>query len=89
VTPPDLTSKEARRAYRVELHGVAAGWRFIGLIVVCLGVIGVLWNNSQGRPVFTTAVGAGSFALLVTGWIILAVAIFKRSAYHRRRMADG
>ena len=89
MSPPDLKSVETRNAYRAELRGVAGSWRFVGLIVVCLGAIGLLWNNSQGRAVFSTAAGLVSLALLAAGWAILAVAIWKRTAYHRRRMADG
>lgn len=84
---PDLSTPEGRRAYAAELHGVARGWRYIGLGLVTLGAAGLVQVARTDAPWREGWLGPATIAALVVGWAIVIVAIVKRTRYHRRRMA--
>ena len=75
--PPNLDDKVEREAYRRELRGVAVGWRVGGLLLLAAAGL-VAWK----RPDF-----AGAWiGLLMVAVAMIAIAIVKRSRYHRRRI---
>lgn len=84
---PDLESPEGRRAYAVELGGVARIWRWPGLALVVLGGIGLIVRAVADAPMWEGWLGPGSVVLIVVGWAVAIVGIVKRTRYHRRRMA--
>lgn len=84
---PDLETIEGRRAYAAELRGVARPWRYSGLGLVTLGAAGIVATARADAPFLSSAVGLGTIAVLAAGWVIVIVAIVKRTRYHRRRMA--
>jgi hypothetical protein len=85
---PNLNTPNGRDAYRAELRKVAIGWRAAGLATVALGAAGLIFTRPRGEAVWG-ATGIGSIAVLAVGWTIVAIAVFKRTQYHRRRMAGG
>lgn len=88
---PDLNTPEGLRAYRAELHGVARGWRWIGLGLVTLSAIGFVITANRDLPLFGSPLGLATIAGLVIGWSLAIVGIVKRTRHHRRRMSgwDG
>ena len=83
--PPKLDTPEARDAYRRELRRVAQPLRLAGLGVVVAGALLAIVSRSTGwRPPGLDVVILGALAV---GWLILFYVIYRRSQYHRRRMA--
>lgn len=82
---PRLDTPEGRAAYRRELHQVAAPWRYGGLALIVLGALlgGVDRYTDTAMPTWTTT---AIFVLFGVGWLMMMVAIFKRTLYHRRRL---
>ena len=85
-TPPDLSTREGRRAYRRELRTVAVKSRRIGLMILVAGLmVGLL-------PIMGVHAIAGwsprFLALLLSclGALLLIVAITLRTRYHQQRM---
>ena len=75
--PPNVEDKVEREDYRRELRGVALGWRLFGLgLLVAAGLAYAWYPGARGAWI-------GLFLLAVAA---LAVAIVKRTRYHRRRM---
>lgn len=85
---PRFDTPEGRDAYRAELRTVARSWRMGGLALIILGAgLGAIdrFTDVSTPPWSTHAV----FVLIVAGWALMMVAIFKRTLYHRRRMAGA
>lgn len=85
---PRLDTPEGRAAYRRELHGVARPWRYGGLALIVLGAVlgGIDRYTDTALPTWTTT---AIFALFIVGWLMMMVAIFQRTLYHRRRFSGG
>lgn len=83
---PDLSSDEAIAAYKVEMRAVGRKQRFAGLGLVLVGAI-LTWSASQAGANGPAVQWAG-YALLAAGWVLMLSAIFMRTRYHRRRMAE-
>lgn len=83
---PDFATQAGRDAYNRELRTVATPWRLAGLCLILAGVgLGVTDRYTHiAMPAWTTH---AVFALIVAGWALMMVAIFKRTMYHRRRLA--
>lgn len=83
---PRLDTPEGRDAYRRELRTVARSWRLAGLAFIILGAgLGAVHRFTDiATPEWTTH---AVFILIVAGWALMMVAIFKRTLYHRRRYA--
>lgn len=86
---PDLNAPEGARLYRAELARVARPWRYGGLAVAGLAVLLAAWNRNQGGGPFDTSAGQISSGLFLIGATMAVIAIVKRTAYHRRRLAGG
>lgn len=84
---PDLQSPEGRRAYGVELAGIARGWRWTGLSLVALSAVGWIARAKLHLP-WDSPLAIATIAGLVVGWGLAIVGIVKRTRYHRARMAD-
>lgn len=86
--PPDMSSSTLRRAYRAELRAVANGWRWAGLALICVAMVGVIYNfqyvGHHGTPL-----EIGALVLMAAGWVLFGVAFVKTNAYHRRRISGG
>lgn len=85
---PDLQSPEGRRAYRAELARVARGWRWTGLGIVALSVVGMVQMSRLDLP-WSSPLGLATIAGLVVGWGLAVTGIIKRTRYHVRRLAGG
>jgi uncharacterized membrane protein HdeD (DUF308 family) len=83
---PDLSSDEAVAAYKAEMRAVGRKQRFAGLICVVLGAI-LVWSVGQAGAAGPVVLWVG-YALLAFGWVLMLAAIFMRTRYHRRRMAE-
>ena len=82
---PDLTTPEGLTAYRAELRGVAKPMRLAAFSLVLLGalvVVSGVWLDTPGWLINAGYVGLG------IGWILMVAAVFMRTSYHRRRMAE-
>jgi uncharacterized integral membrane protein len=83
--PPKLDTLEARDAYRRELRRVEQPLRLTGLGVVVAGALLAIISRASGwRP---DGIDVVILATLAVGWLILFYVIYRRSQYHRRRMA--
>lgn len=85
---PDLDTDEGRLAHRKELRRVAWPVRLGGLALIVLGGLlglgartGFLGINNRVMPF--------AYAALALGWALFLAAIFIRTRYHRRRLAEG
>jgi hypothetical protein len=82
---PDTHTPEGLTAYRAELRTVARGWRWTGLSLVALAVVGLyltaIWDLGWGSPL-----GVATIAGLAVGWGLAIVGVVKRARYHRHRM---
>ncbi|MDI1280609.1 hypothetical protein [Brevundimonas sp.] len=83
---PDLSSDEAIAAYKAEMRAVGRKQRFAGLACVVLGAI-MVWSVGQAGAAGPALQMAG-YGLLAVGWVLMLAAIFLRTRYHRRRMAE-
>lgn len=83
--PPKLDTPEARDAYRRELRRVEQPLRLTGLGIVVAGALLAIASRTVWRG--SSWIDTGVFALLAVGWLILFYVIYRRSQYHRRRMA--
>ncbi len=83
---PDFATQEGRDAYNRELRTIATPWRFAGLALIVAGAgLGATDRYTDTQlPAWTTH---AVFALIIAGWALMMVAIFKRTMYHRRRLA--
>ena len=86
MTPPDPSDEAAVAQYRAELRAVARAPRLAGFAFVMLGFFAVMGSNyagSAGQVVLWIG-----YAALAIGWALMLAAIFLRTRYHRRRMAE-
>jgi len=83
---PDLSTDRAITAYRAEMRAVGRKPRFAGLACVVLGAI-MVWSVGLAGAAGPAVQWAG-YALLAAGWVLMLAAIFMRTRYHRRRMAE-
>ncbi|MGZ8363353.1 MAG: hypothetical protein ACXW3D_05745, partial [Caulobacteraceae bacterium] len=76
---------EALAAYREKATNTWAVVRWIGVAIVVAGLMLAVWamNNGGNAPA-----KAGALALSLTGMVVLAVAVWRRKAYHRARETD-
>jgi protein-S-isoprenylcysteine O-methyltransferase Ste14 len=82
---PDLSTSEGLTAYRQELRGVAQPVRFTAFGLVLLGaavVVAAVWLELPDWAV------NGGYIALGVGWVLMVSAVFLRTRYHRRRMAE-
>ena len=86
MSPPDLSNDEAVARYRAELRTVGRNQRLAGFALVVLGAITV-WSASFAGAAGPAVQWAG-YAGLAFGWALMLAAIFLRTRYHRRRMAE-
>ena len=86
MTRPDLSDAEAVARYRAELRLVGRNQRLAGFALVILGAIAV-WAAPHDDVVGPAVQWAG-YAALAGGWALMLAAIFLRTRYHRRRMAE-
>ena len=84
---PDLKSEEGRRAYGLELAGVAKPWRWGGLSLVVLAVIGAAINRNSGGGMLDTTLGQLSAGVFLIGCALAVIAIVKRARYHHARLS--
>jgi hypothetical protein len=84
---PDGTP-EGLAAYRRELRGVAAPWRYAGLAIVTLGAVVMIAYGRGPQGITETYAGSMSIAFEVVGWAMLIYAIVYRTRYHKARMAE-
>jgi hypothetical protein len=86
MTRPDLTDDAKIAEYRAELRAVGRNQRLAGFALVILGAIAVwasVYAGAAGQMVLWAGYGALAF-----GWALMLGAIFLRTRYHRRRMAE-
>jgi len=86
VTRPELSDDEAVARYRAELRAVGRKQRLAGFALVILGAVAV-WTGVYAGPAGPAIQWAG-YAALAGGWALMLAAIFLRTRYHRRRMAE-
>jgi len=86
VTRPDLSDDEAVARYRAELRVVGRNPRLAGFALVILGAVAVWAAGYAGAA--APAVQWAGYAALAFGWALMLAAIFLRTRYHRRRMAE-
>ncbi|MFA4893758.1 hypothetical protein [Brevundimonas sp.] len=86
MTRPDLTDDAKIAAYRAELRTVGRNQRLAGFVLVVLGAVAV-WGASYAGGAGPMVQWAG-YAGLAVGWALMLAAIFLRTRYHRRRMAE-
>ena len=86
MTRPNLSDDEAVARYRAELRAVGRNQRLAGFALVILGAVAV-WGGAVAGPAGPTIQWAG-YASLAFGWALMLGAIFLRTRYHRRRMAE-
>lgn len=86
MSPPDLSTKDGRAAYRAELRGVARAARLIGFLLILAGAVLVFLPRMYWSfPHQLVWIG---YFLIATGWAFFAYAIVTRSRHHRRRMDE-
>lgn len=85
---PDFETEQGRTAYRAELRRVGWKLRWGGLAFIILGAIWVLLARDGGSEL-AQQTGVGAYVCLGVGWMLYLAAIFQRTRYHRRRMAEG
>ena len=83
---PDLIDDAKVAAYRAELRTVGRNQRLAGFALVVAGAIAVWGAGSAGAA--GPAVQWAGYAGLAVGWALMLAAIFLRTRYHRRRMAE-
>ena len=84
MTDPQSDAKVA--AYRAELRTVGRKPRLAGFGLVLLGAILVWAAGSAGE--FGPTVQMAGYVALGGGWALMLAAIFLRTRYHRRRLAE-
>lgn len=87
MTPPDISTREGRTAYRRELREIARKPRLLGFFLVLGGAALLAWPR-MGGPWFlgdfkTQHLGGAALAL---GWVIWIWVIVVRTRYHKARM---
>lgn len=83
---PDLSTDQAITAYKAEMRAVGRKQRFAGLACVVLGAV-MVWSVGMAGAAGPALQWTG-YGLLAIGWVLMLAAIFMRTRYHRRRMAE-
>ena len=86
MTRPDMSDDAQVAQYRAELRTVGRNQRLAGFALVVLGAVAV-WSASFAGAAGPAVQWAG-YAGLAVGWALMLAAIFLRTRYHRRRMAE-
>lgn len=73
-------------AYRAEIRAVGRTQRLAGFGLVLLGAVLVWGATRAGR--LAEIVQMAGYGSLAAGWALMLAAIFLRTRYHRRRMAE-
>ncbi|QTN18567.1 hypothetical protein HZ989_09880 [Brevundimonas sp. AJA228-03] len=82
----DARSDEKVAAYRAEIRAVGRNQRLAGFGLVLLGAI-LVWGATRAGGLAEFVQMAG-YTALAAGWALMLAAIFLRTRYHRRRMAE-
>lgn len=82
----DPHTEEQVAAYRAELRAVGRNQRLAGFGLVVLGAV-LVWGGTRAGGLAEIVQMAG-YASLAVGWALMLAAIFLRTRYHRRRMAE-
>jgi hypothetical protein len=85
---PDLESPEGRAAYRAELKRVGWKYRLGGFVLIVVAALLVVIAR-DGKFGLTEDAVTVAYGLLFAGWALVITAIFQRTRYHKRRMAEG
>ncbi len=72
--------------YRAEIRAVGRNQRLAGFGLVLLGAI-LVWGATRAGGLSEIVQMVG-YAALAAGWALMLAAIFLRTRYHRRRMAE-
>lgn len=86
MSPSDAQTAEQVAAYRAELRAVGRTQRLAGFGLIVLGAI-LAWSASRAGDLADVVQMAG-YAALAAGWALMLVAIFLRTRFHRRRLAQ-
>ena len=86
MTRPDLSDDAKVAEYRAELRAVGRNQRLAGFVLVVLGAVAV-WAAAYAGAAGPMVQWAG-YGALAFGWALMLGAIFLRTRYHRRRMAE-
>ncbi|MGZ9115101.1 MAG: hypothetical protein ACXW3K_10805 [Brevundimonas sp.] len=86
MTRPDLSDDAKIAQYRAELRAVGRNQRLAGFALVILGAIAV-WGSGPAGAAGPMLQWFG-YGALAFGWALMLGAIFMRTRYHRRRMAE-
>ena len=86
MTRPDLSDDARIAQYRAELRMVGRNQRLAGFALVILGAVAVWAGGYAGSA--GPAIQWAGYAALAFGWALMLAAIFLRTRYHRRRMAE-
>jgi drug/metabolite transporter (DMT)-like permease len=78
---------EALEAYRARVASTTYWLRWAGVALIIGGLACVVGNIQRSGQHGTSLEYAG-IALTVAGWVLIAVAYWRRSAYSRRRMGN-
>lgn len=83
----DASTEEKVAAYRAELRTVGRTQRLAGFGLVLLGAV-LVWAATRLGDLagIVQMVGYGALA---AGWALMLTAIFLRTRYHRRKMAEA
>lgn len=82
----DARTDEQIAAYRAEIRAVGRTQRLAGFGLVLLGAV-LVWAATRAGGLAEVVQMAG-YASLAAGWALMLTAIFLRTRYHRRRMAE-
>jgi cation transporter-like permease len=86
VTASDPQADDKVAAYRAEIRAVGRTQRLTGFGLVLLGAV-LVWAATRAGGLAEVVQMAG-YASLAAGWALMLTAIFLRTRYHRRRMAE-
>lgn len=86
MTVPDPQADDKVAAYRAEIRAVGRTQRLTGFGLVLLGAV-LVWAATRAGGLAEVVQMAG-YASLAAGWALMLTAIFLRTRYHRRRMAE-
>lgn len=82
----DAQTEAKVAAYRAEIRTVGRTQRLAGFGLVLLGAV-LVWAANRAGGLSEIAQMAG-YAALAAGWALMLAAIFLRTRYHRRRLAE-
>jgi hypothetical protein len=85
---PDLSTPDGRDAYTGELRRIAWPYRLGGLVLVVAATALIVAVRGRGESLIHSSLGQTGLALMALGWAVLILAIAKRTAHHRKRMAE-